>query len=957
VDPRNQWSLERFASLTSPVSIFKRYLFSPDHRVTGIALILDDEADQAAISQTVNLSLARLGNGFHGYQIGMPQVSIELSRYAQKDFLHLPNYTILIIVIILLVIFRSAVEMAIPLLTVAVSVIWTLGIMAWSGITLSILTVVVPILQIAVGTAYCLYIYCAFKDCAPACHDALSALTATCAKTAHPTLIAVCTTIAGIASLMFTPIGAVRQFSTMATTGILALLVVVATFLPCVLAISWPNLRKRKPTTTERLLSPARIDKLVDAIVHHRWVVFTIFAIFAIVAVAGVFRIRVETNPLSYFKAETPISRHFHDVYHHLSGSFPLHLEIQAKQEDYFLSVDGIKRLTDHQEYLETLPGIDKTLSFADYIMLLNYITNQFKTEYYKIPESDFQIRILENQFKSLLGRDILYRYLSTSASKANITMLTRLSSARGFMETSDLIRGYCHKHINGEITCHTTGFGMLMSFGCNHLVRGQVLSLLITLVIIFFLIHLMFFSVRIGTIAIIANLFPIMVSFGAMGWLRIDLSMGTCLIASIVTGLAVDDSIHYLSRYKSAYKQEMDSIAAMRRTLMHIGQPIIATSVTISAGFSILILSNFRPTAVFGMLMMLAMASALSVCLVILPAMLSKVSPITLEEIFQLRIGGEQLQQRVPLLKGMTRFQVHRILRAGKIRQINSGDHLFNQGDVADCIYVVISGIFDAVIVEPSENLDRRGPMPVRVNRLEVGDVIGEMGVMTSGYRCMSVVAITAGEVLALRQSHLNTISRLYSRTACRFFTNLSSVLTEKLIKADHTISNTSILDEDTGLLNREAFFECYERELSRSRRFGESLSICYIEVDHTGDKVSANPLNVERYIRLVAKTVSAIFRKVDSIGRINKSTLAVMLISTASTDAGKICNRLKAAFRDDKQINEKLNAAVSCRFADLEYQWSDVGDGDIFDPIEAIHSSLQSDERHLLFVAPSSG
>ena len=382
-----------------------------------------------------------------------------------------------------------------------------------------------------------------------------------------------------------------------------------------------------------------------------------------------------------------------------------------------------------------------------------------FDPVHYALPDDDIEIRMLVNPFKSLLGRDVLARYVSDDFSTANITMLTRLSSCKGFMAAEKMIRSYCRQRQTDKMDFHVTGFGMVMSLGSRHLVTGQVWSLLLTIGMVFALICTMFLSVRIAAIAMAANLFPILVSFGAMGWLGIDLSMGTCLIASIVVGLAVDDTIHFLARYRLAYLQEMDSQAAMRTTLVQLGRPIISTSVALCAGFSILMLSSFTPTAVFGMLMMLAMLSAISGGLVILPVLLSRASPITLEEVFRIRIGGDRLQQTVPLLRGMSRLQVHRIFKSGEIRRIDAGTHLFRQGDVADCMYVVISGVFDAFMDEPADGCDHhRTGLPKRINRLWMGDVIGEMGPLTSGTCCISVVSAVSGEGAFIKPEPVGT-------------------------------------------------------------------------------------------------------------------------------------------------------------------------------------------------------
>jgi len=267
---------------------------------------------------------------------------------------------------------------------------------------------------------------------------------------------------------------------------VLALMVAVLTFLPCLMVIVWPTLRKRQAKVSDCFFSSSIVDKLVNLIVGQRRNIFLLLIIVSLFLLVGIFRIRVETNPLSYFKTSTPLHQQFHDIYDHLSGSFPLHLKLKSDEDDFFLSKSAIDILSDHQRFLETLPGIDKTLSFADYLKLVNYVTNRFDPLFYKLPEADYEIRMLTNQFKTILGRDILKRYIADDFATANITMLTRLHSANGFLDAEKMIQKFCKRHEDKKVTCHTTGFGMVMSLGSQHLVNGQAWSLLITLFIIF---------------------------------------------------------------------------------------------------------------------------------------------------------------------------------------------------------------------------------------------------------------------------------------------------------------------------------------------------------------------------------------------------------------------------------------------------------------------------------------
>jgi hypothetical protein len=147
----------------------------------------------------------------------------------------------------------------------------------------------------------------------------------------------------------------------------------------------------------------------------------------------------------------------------------------------------------------------------------------------------------------------------------------------------------------------------------------------------------LMFLSAKVGLIAILPNCFPIIMNFGLMGWLGIKLSMVTSLIASVAIGLAVDDTIHYLYRYNREFKKDLDKDRALRATIQQVGKPIVFTTLTISIGFFILIFSSFKPTAVFGLLMVITMFSALAGDLIILPALMRHVELVTAWDLMKL--------------------------------------------------------------------------------------------------------------------------------------------------------------------------------------------------------------------------------------------------------------------------------------------------------------------------------
>ena len=298
--------------------------------------------------------------------------------------------------------------------------------------------------------------------------------------------------------------------------------------------------------------------------------------------------------------------------------------------DNYFEDITNVKEIDRLKTYLEALPGVDKVITFSEYLKLVNYCLNQFDPKFYALPEEGFELRLLINNFDVVLGNDTLSRFMTSDFSRTNVLLLTHLSSSRDFLETRAKILTEVGTAFSPQLQWDVTGLGIAISASSYQLISGQVKSLLLTFILIFAMMALLFFSSKVGFIALLPTIFPILINFGVMGWFNIPLSFATGMIASIAIGLAVDDTIHYLFRYNSEFKKDLDKDRALKATLSSMGRPIVTTSLTISCGFAILMISHFKPTGLFGLLMVVTMISALVSALILLPGLMLKVELIT---------------------------------------------------------------------------------------------------------------------------------------------------------------------------------------------------------------------------------------------------------------------------------------------------------------------------------------
>jgi len=897
VDPGDNWPLDKFARLVGPVDLFRKNIVSEDHSATILTLALTRDADPDRVIRQVETIIDAAPETLSLYQIGMPLVSQALARFTQKDFWRLPPFTLLLVALILFLLFRRLTLILLPVGCVLLSVVWTFGFMAWIGIPLSMLTMIVPVFLIAVGTAYCLHIAFAYLSQAQRHRTPAKAVLATFSQVAFPTLVAVCTTVFGLGSLLVNHIPAIREFAILSCFGMGSLLAMLLTLFPVALSLA-----PLPPLKTGDDGFPAIIrlaDRIIDWIIrinlHHRKQVLPIIGLFTLFCLIGIFKIRVETNPVQFFREDAPITQRFHDIYRDMSGSFPVNVVMSGHQDGFFQDPENLRRLEQAEAYLQTLPGVDKAISFADYMKLVNYALNDFQADAYALPEEDFEVRMVLNNYIGMLGEDMLDWFADRQLSQANIILLTHLSSSRDFLEIKNHILSLLRKNFPTPLSWDVTGFGVAISASSHLLTQGQVKSLSITLVLIFGIMFVLFLSIRVGVIAIVPNLFPIVINFGLMGWFGIELSTVTSLIAGIAIGLAVDDTIHYLVHYNREFKIDLDEERALRETLRHVGRPILFTTLAISVGFSILTLSSFTPTAVFGLMMMITMVSALVGDAILLPSLLLHAELVTLWDLIRLRLGKDP-ERGIPLFKGLSRTEIHCILMAGTLIPADVGQVLLRRGDQSDAMYALVSGELD-VLADPFIDWDASAREPIA--RLQAGDIVGEMGLIRCAERSATVVAGRVSELLLINWRMIKRLQWLYPPTAYKFMINLSSILCNRLERTTQSLYEKSIMDGLTGVYNQKGFMDVLARQEEYARRYGAEVTLCLAGVRFSVADANSSYHARRTLLAVLARTLHGLLRQCDAMARIDFRTFALLLPHTSLENGEKACQRLMAELK----------------------------------------------------------
>jgi uncharacterized protein len=896
MDVTGSVSLARFQERVAPVTLFKRNLLSKDHKTTVISLILEDINEKGRIINDIEKIIREKRPGISLYQIGIPNVADALSRFTKKDFFRLPPITLLVIAFVLFVFLRNVSRILIPIGSVIMCLVWTFGLMSWTSTPLSMLTMIVPVFLLAVGTAYCMYTIPVYLRAAEQYPDPSEASYRCFVQIKFPTSLAVLTTVIGLGSLLVNHIEAIQQFALFSCFGILSMLIIILTFLPALFAsFPLPQAKGHLRVDKGKDLLTRFLEKIIEINIHYQKFTLPLMAFITLLGLMGIFQIRVETNPIDYFKENAPVRRHFFDICQDMAGSFPLNVEIDTHKKDFFEDPDHLKEIENIQGFLNTLPGVDKTISFVDYLKLVRYTANRYQVSFYNLPDESFEVRMLVNDYKTMLGEDMFQRFVGTDLSSINVLMRTHISSSSDFLKTQKTIESYLRHHLPKGFGFQVTGIGLVISHTSRFLTTGQIKSLLLTLILIFIFMMVLFLSFKVGVIAMLPNIFPIVVNFGLMGWLNIPLSMVTSLVASIAIGLAVDDTIHYLVTYNSHFREDLRKRRALTKTILHMGSPIVFTSLAICLGFSVLLFSSFKPTAVFGLMMAVTMLSALVGDLVLLPSLMLHVELVTIWDLVRIRLGKDP-QEGIRLFNGLSRSQVHYLLMAGGLKQFQAGEIIVRKGEISDSMYAVISGELDVVDVplEGQDNPYRRGSTKV-INMLRAGDVFGEMGLIRSCQRSATVLAITPVEVLVINDRMLSRLQWLYPPTASKVYKNLMTVVCDRLERLTGCFLEECVTDPRSSIISTEFFRILLDREWAAADRYGHPLSLAALRI-HDPKTFAYPALEPQGALfQTLWIFLKSSLRTIDILCRYDNQLFVVLMPYTSHDEATKVLKRIR--------------------------------------------------------------
>jgi len=560
---------------------------------------------------------------------GSPVARAEIYKFIKRDFSTLLPLGVLLLVVSMYLIFRSFLCVLLPLLAVGLSSLWTIGFIYLVGSELNLFSAIIPTIIFIIGTSDCIHILSQYQDCRHSCTTKGQALRRTLELMLQPCLLTSVTTMACLASLHFGNLQPIRHFGVFAAVGIGFAFLLAVTLLPIGLSLADTRGLTRERPRSEFLLGPLwLLDRLGR---RHRGAVLAGALGLFLLGIWGATLLNVETDAIRFGSENLRTVSDTLYIEEELGGIIPLYVVVDAGQVDGLKDPALLKRVEGLAEFLRGLDGVDKVVALTDVVQYALFRVNGDDPAFYRVPGTRGEVSELFLMAALSGEEDLLGRFVDHDYRRTSLGVRFRYHDFYRIEAWNRAVNAYLAEAFPdaGPARAYTTGTALLCANIMTPILTGLEQSLFVSMVVLFLIMALLFRSLKLALLSMVPNLIPLVMTLGTMGLLGISLNLGTAPLAAIALGVGIDDTIHFLARYRSELRVDGVQEAALWRTMRSVGKPILITSLVLSVGFVLFLFSNFQYTQSMGMLISFTVVSAVLADVIVLPALLRVFRPL----------------------------------------------------------------------------------------------------------------------------------------------------------------------------------------------------------------------------------------------------------------------------------------------------------------------------------------
>lgn len=531
---------------------------------------------------------------------------------------------LLVTSIIFFFFFRSIRATIISMVTVCIGVMWAFGFIGLLHYEITILTALIPPLIIVIGIPNCIFLINKYQQEIKKHGNQAKSLQRVITKVGNATLMTNITTASGFATFILTDSQLLREFGVVASINILAIFVLSLLIIPVIYSYLKPPRDRHLKHLNTRWIG-GFVDWMENMVRNHRIAIYISSLGLLILSIIGIYTIKVSGSILEDMPQETQFYKDVKFFEREFDGVMPLEIMIDTKRPKGVLKLSTLKRMNDLESKIEEIPELSKPLSINRLVKYSKQAYYNGNPIYYQLPTSQEQNFIMPYAKGLSSSEGIMQSYVDSTGQYARITTFMKDVGTEKMEEIENDLLPEIEKIFPSErYEVSLTGKALLFQKGTSYLVRNLIISLGLAILLIAGLMAWMFRSFRMILISLVPNLLPLIVTAGVMGFLGVPIKPSTILVFSIAFGISVDDTIHFLAKYRQElkandWKIKRSVYAALRET----GVSMFYTSIVLFFGFSVFMISSFGGTVALGGLVSATLLFAMLSNLLLLPSLL----------------------------------------------------------------------------------------------------------------------------------------------------------------------------------------------------------------------------------------------------------------------------------------------------------------------------------------------
>ncbi|MEN8120257.1 MAG: MMPL family transporter [Bacteroidota bacterium] len=587
-------------------------LVSTDETVTVIiAEIRDDVFTQEFYNKILDLVTSYQTEDIKVHIAGRPIVEGTMALLGPADMKKMVPIVLLVITLVLFFMLRSVKSTILTMAVVFFSVLWSFGTMAILGIPIYAVSTMIPVMLIAIGVADGIHLYSHLQlflikkpnaDKKEATIDMIKTMW-------KPVAMTSVTTAVGFISLLTSQVYPIKYFGIFTALGVLMAMVFSLSLIPAgIMAFGLPKVRKAKSTKKDNDSSIAYI--FASTILKRKSVSIFVTIAIIVLSIIGMQKIWINSSFLEKFEKTSDIVLTDKFINEHFGGTTTLNLILDSEDEKDIFKEPAILELVDKmQTKLEDdLVVVGNSFSLADYIKRMNKVMNADKEEFNTIPDSKNMVAQYLLLYEMSGDPENLNKVVDYDYSKANITFQLKSDNSKAINSAIAIIDTFEDDFAKNGVNLKYAGSGYKGLVFTDLILEGQIMSLILSLIIVVVLLSFMFKKFMVGLIGAVPSIITALISFGTMGFLNIPLNTTTALLSSIAIGIGIDYAVHFIEQYRSNAEKTGNKVLTAKKTMAHSGRAIIFNAIVVIAGFLVLLFSVFPPNRELGALVSLNM-------------------------------------------------------------------------------------------------------------------------------------------------------------------------------------------------------------------------------------------------------------------------------------------------------------------------------------------------------------